>query len=63
MSTVQSPKSKLLNRRLPQWSFWRDDALGTFFIRWPGPDDHYGRSHFMGVSGEAIYRLLSPTRK
>jgi len=26
----------------------------------PGPDDHYGRTRFIGVSGEAIYRLLSP---
>ncbi|HLH31678.1 MAG TPA: hypothetical protein VKY31_10785 [Terriglobia bacterium] len=26
----------------------------------PGPDDHYGRTRFIGVSGEGIYRLLSP---
>ncbi len=26
----------------------------------PGANDNYGRSRFIGVSGEAIYRLLSP---
>jgi len=26
----------------------------------PGPNDHYRRSRFIGISGEAIYRLLSP---
>jgi hypothetical protein len=26
----------------------------------PGPDDHFSGSRFVGVSGEAIYRLLSP---
>ena len=26
----------------------------------PGPDDSYNRSRFISVSGEAIYRLLSP---
>ncbi len=26
----------------------------------PGADDHYNRTRFIGVSGEAIYRLLSP---
>lgn len=26
----------------------------------PGPDDHYQKTRFIGVSGEAIYRLTSP---
>jgi hypothetical protein len=26
----------------------------------PGPDDHFARGRFIGVSGEMIYRLLSP---
>jgi len=26
----------------------------------PGPDDHFSASRFVGVSGEVIYRLLSP---
>ncbi len=26
----------------------------------PGADDHYGRSRFIGVSQEAIYRIVSP---
>lgn len=26
----------------------------------PGPDDHFNASRFVGVSGEAIYRILSP---
>jgi hypothetical protein len=26
----------------------------------PGPDDHYQGARFVGVSGEAIYRVLSP---
>ena len=26
----------------------------------PGADDHYNRTRFIGVSGEAIFRLLSP---
>ena len=25
-----------------------------------GPDDHFNKSRFIGVSGEAIYRILSP---
>jgi len=33
---------------------------GAFFIRHSGADDHYNRTRFIGVSGEAIYRLLSP---
>jgi hypothetical protein len=26
----------------------------------PGPDDHFNATRFVGVSGEVIYRLLSP---
>ena len=26
----------------------------------PGPDDHFNKGRFIGVSGEVIYRLLSP---
>jgi hypothetical protein len=26
----------------------------------PGPDDHFNKSRFVGVSGELIYRILSP---
>jgi hypothetical protein len=27
---------------------------------YPGPDDHFNMARFVGVSGEAIYRVLSP---
>jgi hypothetical protein len=27
---------------------------------YPGPDDHFNRARLVGVSGEAIYRILSP---